>query len=271
MPIVTLVSDFGTKDAYVGTMKGVVLSVNPAAVIIDITHHIEPQNLTQAAYIIPSVYKYFPENTVHIIVIDPGVGGDRAVLAAKINKHIFLAPDNGVLTLLWKDTEVDAIIRVENTRFFLKPVSQTFHGRDIFAPVGAYLSKGIDIRTFGPTLHKKDVVHLRLNEPYINENHELVGAVVFVDRFGNCVTNIDESRLNKLRETEQDNRLEIIIGEKRINGLSHSYCDVEPRNPLAVVGSCGYLEIAVNGGNAKNYFNIQAGDTIRMSLKHQSG
>lgn len=147
MSIVTLLTDFGIEDAYVGTMKGVILSVNPSTVIIDITHHIEPQNLIRAAYIISSFYKYFPQGSVHIVVVDPGVGSDRAIIAVNVMKHIFLAPNNGVLTLLLDEDEIESIVRVENTRFFLKPVSQTFQGRDIFAPVGAYISKGIDIQT----------------------------------------------------------------------------------------------------------------------------
>ena len=156
MPIITLLTDFGVEDAYVGMMKGVVLSINPSAVIIDITHHIEPQNLIQPAYIINSYYRYFPENTVHIIVIDPGVGSDRSIIAVKMMEHVFLAPNNGVLTLLMDEGKVDALVRVENQRFFLKSVSRTFHGRDIFAPVAAYISKGIDIKKLGPSLGQKN-------------------------------------------------------------------------------------------------------------------
>jgi S-adenosyl-L-methionine hydrolase (adenosine-forming) len=267
MSIVTLLTDFGVEDAYVGTMKGAVMSINPAAVIIDITHHIAPQNLHQGAYIIASCYNYFPEKTVHIIVVDPGVGGNRAIIAVKAMKHFFLAPNNGVLTLLMDKTDIDTIVRVENTRFFLKPVSQTFHGRDIFAPVGAYLAKGVDINTLGPKMDKQEIVYLRLDKPYVNKDGELMGTIVTVDRFGNCVTNIDERCLNKFRQTEPFKTLEFIVGDKRVEGLALSYSDVKPKNPLAVVGSFGYLEVALNCGNAKNYLNVQIGDTVRVALK----
>lgn len=270
MSIITLLTDFGIEDAYVGTMKGVVLSVNPSAVIIDITHHIEPQNLMQAAYVISSFYQYFPEMTVHIIVIDPGVGSNRAVICAKVMNHIFLAPDNGVLTLIMDAGKVDSIVRVENTRFFLNPVSRTFHGRDIFAPVAAHISKGTDIRALGPKLDKNDVTRLAISKPYISKEDELVGAIVAVDRFGNCVTNIDESDLENLDPTDQDKRLEIFIGGQRIDGLSQGYFNVEPQNPLAVMGSFGYLEIALNCGSAKNHFKVKIGDAIRVALKRRS-
>lgn len=267
MSTVTLLTDFGIEDAYVGTMKGVVLSVNPSAVIIDITHHIEPQNILQAAYIIPSYYRYFPEKTVHIIVIDPGVGSDRDIIAVTAMDHIFLAPDNGVLTLLIDEDKIDSIVRIENTRFFLKPVSRTFHGRDILAPVGAHVSKGMDIKTLGPPLEQKDLVHLNISKPYVTEKGALLGEIVSIDRFGNCITNIDENCLEKLNQTALDQRLEIIIGEKTIHGLSHSYGNAEPQNPLAVMGSFGYLEIALNYGSARNYFKTKIGDTIQVVLK----
>ncbi|UCD89780.1 MAG: SAM-dependent chlorinase/fluorinase [Desulfobacterales bacterium] len=269
MSIVTLLTDFGIEDAYVGTMKGVILSVNPSAVIIDITHHVEPQNIIQAAYIISSYYRYFPKKTVHIIVVDPGVGSDRDIIAVNARGNIFLAPDNGVLTLLIDEGKVDTIVRIENTRFFLKPVSQTFHGRDIFAPIGAHISKGIDIKALGPPLEQKDLVHFRISKPYVTAKGALVGEIVSVDRFGNCITNIDENCLAKLYRTAQDERLEIIIGDKRIHGVSHSYFNAEPQNPLAVMGSFGYLEIALNHGNARNYFNTKIGDTIRLVLKQK--
>ena len=267
MSIVTLLTDFGIKDAYVGTMKGVVMAINPAAVIIDISHHIAPQDLIQGAYIISSCYKYFPEKTVHIVVIDPGVGSNRSIIAVKARKHYFVAPNNGALTLLTDKEDIDTIVRVENTRFFLKPVSQTFHGRDILAPVGAHLAKGLDINSLGPKIDKEEIVHLQLNKPYVNNDGELRGTIVSVDRFGNCITNIDDRCLNQFCPTDQYKSLEFIVSDKRIEGLARSYFDVEPKNPLAVVNSFGYLEIALNCGNAKNYLKAQTGDAIRVTLK----
>lgn len=264
MSIVTLLTDFGVEDAYVGIIKGVVLSVNPSAVIIDITHHIEPQDLIQAAYTIKSAYNYFPEGTVHVIVIDPGVGSDRTIIALKMMGHIFLAPDNGVLTLLMNEGEIDSIVRIENARYFLKSVSQTFHGRDILAPVSAHISKGVDIKKLGPLLDQQNLVHLDIKKPYISDNGELVGTIVSVDHFGNCISNIDVNCLNKFEKAGSGRRLKTKIGENTIKGLSHSYAGVGPQSPLAIIGSFGYLEIGLNCGNAKRHFGVEKGDTITL-------
>lgn len=264
MSIITLLTDFGTEDAYVGIMKGVILSVNPSAVIIDITHHIDPHDLIEAAYIIKSSYRYFPEGTVHVIVVDPGVGSDRAIVALEMMGHIFLAPDNGVLTLLMDEGKIDSIIRVENTLYFLESVSQTFHGRDIFAPTGAHLSKGMDIKKLGSCLDKQDLANLRIQKPYISDKGKLVGNIVSFDRFGNCISNIDMNDLEKFNEGDSERRLEIKIGKHTIKDLSRSYADVEFRRPLAIIGSFGYLEIALNKGNAKHYLGITKGDNITL-------
>lgn len=264
MSIITLLTDFGTEDAYVGIMKGVILSVNPSAVIIDITHHIDPHDLIETAYIIKSSYRYFPEGTVHVIVVDPGVGSDRAIVALEMMDHIFLAPDNGVLTLLMDEGKIDSIVRVENTRYFLESVSHTFHGRDIFAPTGAHLSKGMDIKKLGSCLDKQDLVNLRIQKPYISDKGELVGNIVSFDRFGNCISNIDMNDLKKFNEGDSARRLEIKIGKSTIKGLSHSYADVEFGRPFAIIGSFGYLEIALNKGNAKRYFGIAKEDNITL-------
>jgi S-adenosyl-L-methionine hydrolase (adenosine-forming) len=267
MSIITLLTDFGTEDAYAGIMKGVILSVNPSAVIVDITHHIDPQDVIQAAYIIKSSYRYFPEGTVHVMVVDPGVGSDRAIVALEMMGYIFLAPDNGVLTLLMDEGKTGSIVRVENTRYFLESVSQTFHGRDIFAPVGAHLSRGMDIKKLGSPLDQQNLVHLRIRKPYISDNNQLVGTVVSFDRFGNSISNIDVNDIEKINESTSGRMLEIKIGKTTIKGLSLSYADTTPRSPLAIIGSFGYLEIALNKGNAKHYLGIEKGDTITLNLK----
>ncbi len=266
MSIITLISDFGVEDAYVGIMKGVILSINPSAVIVDITHHIAPQDIVNGAYTIKSSYKYFPAGTVHIIVVDPGVGSERAIVVLEMMGQFFLAPNNGVSTLLMGEGKIDSIIEVKNKRYFLKSISQTFHGRDIFAPVGAYISTGMDIMKLGPLLDLQDLVHLNIQEPYISSKGELVGTIVSMDHFGNFITNIDESSLNKLYKSNHKNNLEIIIGKNRIKGLSSSYSNVEPQQPLAIIGSFGYLEIALNYDNASRHFKAAKGDKIRVVL-----
>ncbi|MBC8199248.1 MAG: SAM-dependent chlorinase/fluorinase [Desulfobacterales bacterium] len=264
MSIITLITDFGVDDEYVGVMKGVILSINPAAVIVDIAHHIEPQNLIQAAYIIKHSFKYFPEGTVHIVVVDPEVGSERAIIALEMKGHIFLAPDNGVLTLLMDEANIGLIVRVEDSRYFLESVSRTFHGRDIFAPVAAHLSNGVEIKALGMPIDKIDLEMLSVKYAGISNSGELVGAVVFIDRFGNLITNIDAKSLDKFCKVCKEEKLEFRIGQNKIIGLSKSYKSAQPQSPLAIIGSRGYLEIAVNCGNARRYFMANRGDTVTV-------
>ncbi len=264
MSIITLLTDFGVEDAYVGIMKGVVLSINPSAVIVDITHQIAPHGILPAAYIIKSSYRYFPEGTVHILVVDPGVGSERSIVAVEMKGQIFLAPDNGVLSLLLDEGKVEAIVRVENSRYFLETVSRTFHGRDIFAPVSAHVSLGLDIKELGPLLNRQDLVRLDIRTPNISDKNELTGIIVSVDRFGNCISNIDENCLQKFRKSIPHKDLIIKASDKTIQGLSESYDSVGPQRPLAIIGSFGYVEIALNRGNASHFFKIEKGDEVRV-------
>ena len=264
MSIITLLTDFGTEDAYVGVMKGVILSINPSVAIVDVCHYIDPQDLIEAAYLIKSSYRYFPKGTVHIVIVDPGVGGNRSIVAFKLSGHIFLAPDNGVLTLLVDEGEIEAIVRVENTDYFLDSISQTFHGRDIFAPVGSHISKGVPIEKLGPQLEFPDLTRLSIPMPYISNKDELIGAIISIDRFGNCMSNISENTFNMFVKNSTEKRLEIKIGKTVIKSLSHTYSDAEPKRPLAIIGSFGYLEIAVNCDNAGHRLNIKRGSTITL-------
>jgi S-adenosylmethionine hydrolase len=270
MSTITLLTDFGTKDAYAGIMKGVILSITPSAMIIDITHHIDPQDILQAAYVIKSSYRYFPQGTVHVMVVDPGVGSDRAIIALKMMGHIFLAPDNGVLTMIMDQGKVDSLVRVENTNYFLKPVSRTFHGRDIFAPVAAHLCRGMDIKNLGPPLDPQHLLHLKIDKPYLSEKNRLVGTVVGFDGFGNCISNIDETCLKKTDARGSGRLLEIKIGNTSIKGLSPSYANTEPNRPLAIMGSFGYLEIALNQGNARRALGIEKGDPITLEYGQET-
>ena len=264
MSIITLLTDFGTEDAYVGVMKGAILSINPSAVVVDVCHYIDPQDVIEAAYLIKSSYRYFPRGTVHIIIVDPGVGGNRSIVAVEFSGHIFLAPDNGVLTLLMDDGKFDVIVRVENTHYFLNPISQTFHGRDIFAPVGAYISKGVPIEKLGPHLGLQDLIRLSIPKPYISDKDELIGTIISIDRFGNCISNINENCLNKFVKNGSEKRLEIKIGKTVIKSLSRSYADVGSGCPLAIIGSFGYLEIALNCDNASRQLNVEKGDPLTL-------
>ena len=266
MSVISIVSDFGTDDEYVGVMKAVMLSINPLASIVDITHQIAPQDIHQAAYLIPSYYHFFPEGTVHIVVVDPGVGSQRSILALSHQKHFFIAPDNGVLTLLLNAEKSDTIIRVDNADYFLKPVSSTFHGRDIFAAVGAHLSCGTKLDAFGARIELKDTVGLRGLNCRISQTGELIGKIVSIDRFGNLITNIDSNSLAAFSQTTALKHLQIHIGAVTISGLSRTYSEAAPQAPLALFGSRNYLEIAVNGGNAADNLKARKGDPVRLKL-----
>jgi len=265
MSIITLTTDFGTDDEYVGIMKGVILSLNPSAVIVDITHHIDPQDLLQAAYTIYSSYRYFPQKTVHVVIVDPTVGSDRKIIAFKITDHIFLAPDNGVLTLLINERKINSIARIDNTNYFLDPVSRTFHGRDIFAPVSAHLSMGVPIIKLGTPVAQKNLICLSIPKPYFSDNGELVGSIISIDHFGNLITNINLDDLEKIDNTVPGKKLCINVGSYKISGLSQNYSSTIPDHPLAIIGSRGYLEISVNSGNAANHFMVEKGDVVRIS------
>ena len=267
MSIITLTTDFGVDDEYVGVMKGVILSINPAAIIVDITHHIKPQDLIQTAYTIKCSYKYFTKGSIHIVVVDPGVGSDRAILAVEMMGYVFLAPDNGVLSLVMDEGNIDSIVRIDNSNYFLDSVGRTFHGRDIFAPVGAHISMGVEIKELGTLIDQKDLVYLDVQKPHISGEGELVGTIVSVDRFGNLITDIEFESIEKF--CKPDRELQIIIGKIRITGLSKSYESVKPQTPLAIIGSRGYLEIAVNSGSAGRSFVADKGDTVRLILSNK--
>jgi len=266
MSVISIVSDFGTDDEYVGVMKGVMLSINPSASIVDITHQIAPQDIHQAAYLVPSYYHFFPEGTVHIVVVDPGVGSQRSILALSHQKHFFIAPDNGVLTLLLNAEKSDTIICVDNADYFLKPLSSTFHGRDILAAVGAHLSCGTKLDAFGARANVKDIVRLKDLNCRISQTGELIGKIVSIDRFGNLITNIDSQSLAVFSRTKTLKHLQINIGTVEISGLSRTYSDAALQSPLALFGSRNYLEIAINGGNAADNLNARKGDPVRLKL-----
>ncbi|MEA3437452.1 MAG: SAM-dependent chlorinase/fluorinase, partial [Thermodesulfobacteriota bacterium] len=265
MSIITLTTDFGTDDEYAGIMKGVILSFNPSAVIVDITHHIDPHDLVQAAYTIYSSYRYFPQGTVHVVVVDPTVGSDRKIIAFKIKDHFFLAPDNGVLTLLINKGKINSIARIDNISYFLDPVSRTFHGRDIFAPVSAHLSMGVPIKKLGTPVAQNKLICLSILKPYFSDNGEIFGSIVSIDHFGNLITNINIDDLEKINNTVPGKKLCINVGRYKISGLSQNYSSTVSGHPLAIIGSRGYLEISVNVGNAAIHFMVEKGDIVRIN------
>ena len=270
MPVISLLTDFGLSDPYVGIMKGVILCVNPSAQIVDLTHGVPAQDLLEASYVILSAYPFFPPGTVHVVVVDPGVGSGRSIVCVELNGHRFLAPDNGVLTQVFNHGEIQQAVYVENTDYFLKPLSHTFHGRDIFAPVAAHLSMGLNTRELGAKISPDDLTRLEIPEPEFKTETVLMGTVISIDRFGNLVTNIQDTHIRSILKNAQEDQIEIDIGNHRILSLSKSYDAVNAHQPLAILGSRRFLEISVNCGNAREVMHANKGDRVTVSLVRAS-
>lgn len=265
MSVISFLTDFGTSDPYVGIMKGVALSIAPQSPLVDLSHEVDPQDVQGAAFLIASAYGWFPKKTVHVLVVDPGVGSSRPILAAEVDGHFFLAPDNGLLTRILEIMPPTALVRVENPGYFLHPVSNTFHGRDIFAPAAAYIATGEPLANLGPPAATTEVVKLCLAAPYTTDAGDLGGAVVAVDRFGNLISNIDENSLRAMSRTGDMTDLCIHVGESAIKGLAFSYQDVAPGRLLAIIGSRGFLEISLNRGNAATWLGLGKGAPLTVS------
>ena len=265
MNCVTLLTDFGLEDEYVGVMKGVILTIHPAARIIDISHGIPAQDVSAAARMLLSAYRWFPRETVHVCVVDPGVGTGRAIVAARAGEHVFVAPDNGVLFPLMKEVPVEALVQVENSVFFLPEVSRTFHGRDIFAPVAAHLLRGVPVPALGPPIPIDQMVPLGLPKPRTEPDGSLVGTVIGADRFGNLLTDIESRHLALLKAS--GTTVEIRVGGTTIPGISETYGPPNRQTGIAVIGSRGSLEIAVSGGNARRLLKVNIGDSVSIRRK----
>jgi S-adenosyl-L-methionine hydrolase (adenosine-forming) len=257
-PVVTLITDFGSKDGYVGVMKGVITKINPSVKIIDISNNIESQDVFQAAYVLYSSYAYFPKGTIHVVVVDPGVGSKRKVLCLKTKDYLFLAPDNGVLSFIVAQEEYPSIREITNKELFLPEISDTFHGRDIFAPTAAHLSKGFNYKDLGKRVSK--VKEIDLPKPIRSPGGVLTGEIIYVDGFGNLISNINRDIINRL--SEKSGNLVIVVGREKLNKISNSYADVGEKKILAIFGSSGYLEISLNHGSARDVLNLKKGDKL---------
>lgn len=243
--IITLTTDFGLKDHYVGAMKGVMLSVNENASPVDVTHCIDSHDIRAASFVVGNSYRYFPEKTVHLVVVDPGVGSERRPLAVLADGHFFVGPDNGVFSSVIRSCEDFSAREIKNSDYFLKEISSTFHGRDIFAPVAAHLSLGVSFSEIGPQIQDPEVFP---SDGYSINGNEIRGTVVYTDKFGNLVTSIPTEAVGSGAGAL------VTVGGKQVAGISESYSSVEPGEILAVGGSCGYIEISVNQGRACDIF-----------------
>ncbi len=267
MNIITLTTDFGDQDGYAGVMKGVILGICPQATVVDITHQIDPQDLVQAAFAIRSSYPYFPDGTVHVVVVDPGVGTGRAVVAFELAGHIFLGPDNGVFDLVRHEEEIRWLVAVDNPDLFRHPVSDTFHGRDIFAPVAAHILNGLSPDQLGSPMAPADMVKLAYSPPHISEKGAIAGQIIDVDRFGNLITDIDSDQIKSLPSGQSNQSILVTLGNQRIEGLATTYQDRRSKNLVAYIGSRRLLEIARNQGNAAIHLGIGKGHAVNVFIE----
>lgn len=272
--VITLTTDFGLSDTYVGVMKGVILGINPDARLVDLTHDIRPQDLMEASVRLQGAVPYFPPGTIHLVVVDPGVGTSRGMVIVRTAASTFVAPDNGVLTLpLRSQPPIDAILLTEAAHsFFLKPVSTTFHGRDIFAPIAAHLSAGLPPVRFGLPYAPADLVALPILAIEYREipgGTEIRAPVLYVDHFGNLITALHHEDLEDFVESGEsgallDEDVEITMGAKRWTGISTTFASVPVGAPLAYWGSAGRLEVAVRYGSAAELMGAAVGDKISL-------
>jgi S-adenosylmethionine hydrolase len=259
-PIVTLLTDFSTKDHYVASMKGVILNINPNCLLIDITHHIKPHDVIEGAFILANAYSYFPKGTIHLSVVDPGVGGVRKPILLATQNFFFVGPDNGLFTLVAQRDRVRKVIVLTEQKYFLPKVSMTFHGRDIFAPVAAHLSLGVKQNAFGDEIDSLEKFSF---EKPITKNGKLIGGILHIDSFGNLVSNIDEEKFFRFI---QDRPYIIRVGRKIIHGLKRGYWKGRRGEPIALIGSGGFLEISIREGNAQKVLKVKKGGLIVISI-----
>ncbi|MDO8750092.1 MAG: SAM-dependent chlorinase/fluorinase [Dehalococcoidia bacterium] len=267
-PVITLLTDFGLSDAYVGTVKGVVLATNPQATLVDLTHDVPPQNVLQGAFLLGTAWRYFPAGTIHVAVVDPGVGTERRALLLEAHGHLFLAPDNGLLTFILPPANADAppfqpyrallpkgyrAFALTNQNYLRHPVSATFHGRDVFAPVAGHLSLGVSSQEFGEPVDA--ITRLAVPVPHWQAG-KLVGHVLHTDRFGNVVTTVPEAALAGREDVVVE------VAGTTVPGLVHTYADAN--GLAALIGSNGYLEIALTNGSAAQVLGVKVGDEVKV-------
>jgi S-adenosylmethionine hydrolase len=258
--IVTLLTDFGERDFFVGAMKGVILTINRNATIVDISHEIPPQGVREAVFALQAAYPHFPPGTVHIAVVDPGVGGTRRALLLDAGAHLFVGPDNGIFSWIYKEWPCKTVELTE-PKYFLPEVSDTFHGRDIFAPVAGHLSLGIhEAEDFGHTI--SDPLTITFPEPVV-EHGKISGEVIHVDRFGNLITNVPTMML---RGRVKQGEVSVFVGGKTLEGIAKSYSQKQPGELLAIVGGAGLLEISVSMGSAARLLKAGTGEKITISF-----
>jgi len=264
MSIITLTTDFGLDNWFVGTMKGVIKSINPDAEVVDITHAVPPHSIPEAAFILQNSYSYFPPGTIHTVVVDPGVGSTRNAIVVKSPRYYFVGPDNGVLSYAIDSEGIEVIVKIENEKYHLTPTSKTFHGRDVFAPVSAYLSVGVEPEEFGPPL--KEIIRLTPSLPRKISEREIVGHILCVDTFGNLITDVTTALMDELLKRSKVRRLRILIRDREIVRMCPTYSQGNENELIALIGSSGHLEISINQGRAADVLGMSAGGKFILKV-----
>ena len=262
-PIITLTTDFGTNDHFVGAMKGVILEIVPDAQIVDICHSVQAFDVLDGALTISQAYSYFPTRTVHMVIVDPGVGTARRPIIASCDKYHFVAPDNGVLSLIYAKEERIHVRHVTSEHYFLQPVSNTFHARDIFSPVAAYLAKEVDSLKFGDEV--QEYVRFSAPKPKAVDQNRMRGVVLKVDRFGNLITNFTAQDVPALFAAGAQG-FKITVGGREITEIHNAYAEGSPGEVFGILGSMGFLEIAANRGAAAQITGAAKGTDVTVSL-----
>jgi len=261
--IVTLTTDFGLVEPYVGVMKGVILGINPPAQLVDVTHSVQSFDILDGALAISQAYSYFPPDTVHLIVVDPGVGSSRRPIVARAGQHTFVAPDNGVLSLVYEREEALTVHHITSEHYFLQPVSSTFHGRDIFAPVAAYLSKGVEAAKFGDPV--TDFVRFAAPKPKPAGPNSWKGVVLKTEKFGNLITNVTPRDIPQLFQ-ESPPAFRINVGKAEVTRICPNYASAAQGEVFGILGSAGFLEISMNRGSASRTAAADRGAEVVVTL-----
>lgn len=263
--LITLLSDFGSRDGYVGAMKGVILRINPQVVLVDISHDIGAHEIAAGALILANAYSHFPTGTIHVAVVDPGVGSRRKAIILETSRAYFVGPDNGIFTLIYERETVIRAVTVENPKFMASTVSRTFHGRDVFAPAAAYLSLGVSVELFGPPVDAG--MTLAFSRPRVT-NHTAEGEVIHVDRFGNLITNISADLFAGFVGAGSQ---KIRLADHEVSGPYESYEDGREGEVFGIFGSSGLLEISMNKTSAQKMLGLGRGTAVRVVRSLKAG
>jgi len=258
--LITLTTDFGLKDHFVGAMKGVIVKICPDVNFVDISHKVQPHDVFEAMMIFKNSYKYFPDRTIHLVVVDPGVGSNRRPLLVYSENQYFIGPDNGVFSPLFQKEEDVLVIDITADHYFMKDVSYTFHGRDIFAPVAGYLAKGVDLKSFGDPV--TDYIKLDFPKPKAPDKSTLEGEIIYADNFGNLISNVASSHFQTFLNNSAQKTFKITIGNNEINKISQYYDEFPPGNLCAIFGSTDHLEFSLLQESAEKKLGLKPKEKV---------